>query len=188
MARPPKRKAGGTSAGSAAGRKSARKAAAKAPAKSAAKSGRKAAPAAPPKPKRDYAAEYARRIARGQAKGQTRQQARGHAAPIGLSESQIKRLRRDARLEAFARKQAGKFPGTTDQTVADIVTALKRQIARPGNGMAWFARLQAEISRMSGEYQGQTKRDKRGRRPAVGYNLDKLAETWELPAETFGYH
>lgn len=136
--------------------------------------------------KRDYAAEYAKRIARRMARGETRQQARGHATPIGTTEAQIRRLRRTERIETFARRQAGKFVGTDDQTVADIIEAVTAQTN--AQGMGYLNRLEAEIARMHAEYMGQTKRDKRGRRPAVGYNLDTLSETWELPPETFGYH
>lgn len=110
--------------------------------------------------------------------------ARGHAVPTGLTESRVRKLRRE--IEPFARQQAARFPGTDDDTVASIVAALNGKIRE--HGIGYLARLQAEVARMNAEYMGQTKRDKRGRRPSVGYNLDILAETWELPPETFGYH
>lgn len=111
--------------------------------------------------------------------------ARGHATPIGTTESQLKRLKREAKIEAFARQQTSLIQGTDDADVAAVVAGLKRHIAR--EGMGFLTRLQAEIDRMRARWLAG-ERDTRGRPVPLGYSLEALGEEWDLPPETFGYH
>jgi hypothetical protein len=69
----------------------------------------------------------------------------------------------------------------------EIAAVLREQIKL--HGMSYLQRLERRIAELHRRYMGQTERDKRGRRPSLGINMDDLSEEFDsLPAETFGYH
>ena len=155
---------------------------------------RKPSGGAKPRPLRDLSPAYRARLKtyakrEGITVAQLRKRgsgaARGHAAPPGKSEAQIKRERADAKIEAFAERQAAKWPG---QSQADEIAAVLREQIKV-HGMRYLQRLERRIAELNRRYMAQTERDKRGRRPSLGINMDDLVEEFDdLPAETFGYH
>jgi hypothetical protein len=158
-------------------RKAARKAAPKAAPK------RKAPAKGPPKRQRNYAAEYAKRTA-GVPKGQ-RGAARGHKVPPGRTEAQVRREKIERTAEQFVADQAAKMPGTDaadPEAIADVLALIRRE------GMAGFNRMRDYLAQLHRRYMRQRDRDRRGRRPSLGIDLDELAERWQLPPDFLGYH
>jgi hypothetical protein len=150
-----------------------------------------------PKPLKQLSPKYAARIkAAAKREGITVAQlrkrgsgaARGHAPPPGKTEATLRRERASARVEAFAMRQAMRWQGVdADQMAADIVAGLAPLIR--AQGMDYLRKLEAHIADLNQQYMAQTDRDKRGRRPSLGVNLDDLSEEYDdLPPETFGYH
>jgi hypothetical protein len=144
---------------------------------------RKGARKAAPKRQRDYAAEYAKRTA-GVPKGQ-RGAARGHKVPPGRTEAQLRRERIEKTAADFIADQAAKMPGTNARdpdAIADVLALIRRE------GMAGFKRMRDYLAQLHRRYMRQRDRDRRGRRPSLGIDLDDLAERWQLPPDFLGYH
>jgi hypothetical protein len=137
-----------------------------------------------PRRQRDYKAEYARRVA-GTAPGtRERQEKRGHKLPPGKSEYQVKKDRFEARLLAFAEKQAFRWPGE-DRTEA-IADALRAQVAVEGR--RFLGRIEAKVreleERLAAGSTGAARRSL-----GIGMSgMEALSEEYQLPVETFGYH
>lgn len=108
-----------------------------------------------------------------------KQKARGHVERehIGRRANEI------ARLEAFAEQQAARFRGGD---AAHLLEAFMAKYRREGIG--WLGRIERWIAEHNARYLAQPERDRHGRRPTLGINLDDMSEVEELPPETFGYH
>ena len=135
--------------------------------------------------KRDYAAEYAKRTAGTKPGTAARQAARGHKPPPGKTEAQLKRERQEARIEAFAEKQANRWPG---QSQADlIVEALREQIKI--HGMRYLRQLERVIADMERQLASAPPGERGRKSLGMGMSgMDALAERYHMPVETFGYH
>ena len=110
--------------------------------------------------------------------------ARGHAAPLGMSESQVRRLRAEARIQAAAEAQARRWKDGD----AEAMAGLLRQKVRE-HGMGWLARWQKRIGELEALRARQPK-DAKGRPESIGINLDTLAIEFGLQdiPELMGYH
>jgi hypothetical protein len=93
--------------------------------------------------------------------------ARGHKVAPGRTEASIRREREERRIEAFAREQAMRSRGSDPDAIA---AGLRERIKE--HGYSWFVELQRWVADKHKQYMAQTDRDRRGRRPSLGEDLD----------------
>lgn len=145
---------------------------------------RKRAKPKPPKPRKRQVSTYQRRIENylKAHPGATRQEARGHKTPKGKTESQVRRERQDAFIEAFAMRQALRDRGgDANKMAAEIAEGLHRDRRNPKRGMRFIRKLAVDVERLNAEYVAN-------KHQAIGFNVEELADLYDLPLPTFFYH
>ena len=89
------------------------------------------------------------------------------------------------RAMAFAERQARRFPGDIAEMARANYLALDERRKLYGEGD--LARFQALVRTLE-ERRANAPRGKNSRPEPIGVDLEELSESYEVPAEVFGYH
>jgi len=113
--------------------------------------------------------------------GATITQARGHKPQE--HKGRLDRWR--DRAMAFAERQARRFPGDIAEMAKANFEALDQRRREYGEGD--LARFQALVRTLE-ERRDRAPRGKNSRPEPIGVDLEELSESYDVPAEVFGYH